>query len=71
MNLIIIAFILDKSKPKKGFQYQINSPYLTEVQWKIYDQQFARNKDYRYEASNLELFMAKKTSENDHKSRND
>ena len=33
------------SSPKMELQYQKNSPYLTEVQLDISDQQFVQNKD--------------------------
>ena len=36
--------VMDKSK--KGLQYQLNLPYLTEVRWDISELPFVRNKDY-------------------------
>ena len=39
---------LKASKSKGEFQYQMNLPYLNEVQKHISDQLFVQNKDYQY-----------------------
>ena len=52
---ITIPFVMDKSKTKKGASASKEFALLTEVQWDTSDLLFARNKDYQYYVSHLDL----------------
>ena len=48
-----MPFVVDKSKSKKGLQYQRKLAYLTQVQWDISDLLFVLNMNILIKSSKI------------------